>query len=513
LGFGFSASSYAVQKYTGTTAQHPTVRAIVSIRGGRNSLRVESIRRGVLLDESRPRWTVRELCEEAFLQALKAAAAEKADVASNTPGGQVPSNPPAAEPHQSPTRVQDVPVKDQSGRLRIAVIIEGEQSAKVENAIDDAFRLRPSIVRTRDGAVIALRLAGVQNRGIGSCKWRLEATALQLGGHRIFQEEKEYSDDAIWVNVAGECEKMIRQSVAWALDMLLEHVSGGAVDTVATQIPIAPRSIGGNAEGNVSPRPSLMRRAQSVALVIGIEKYRRSLPEAVGSAGDARVFASFAEQSLGLPRRNIRVLIDGDATRSSLDAEFDEWLPRNVSRGSDVFIFFAGHGAPEAHTGERFLVPWDADPAFIATQGLGLSKLLNRLAKLNAARVYVFLDACFTGSGGRSVLPAGTRPLIVMRRWPKPEVGRLLVLTASGPNETTGVSRSGHGLFSYYLFRGLNGEADGDRDGAVSFGELAAYTGEQVANEARRDNRDQHPRVIGTEEQTKTAILTRQSSR
>lgn len=56
---------------------------------------------------------------------------------------------------------------------------------------------------------------------------------------------------------------------------------------------------------SISPSPGVMRRAQAVALVIGIEKYRRSLPDAVGSAQDARAFASVVEQSFGLPRSNI----------------------------------------------------------------------------------------------------------------------------------------------------------------------------------------------------------------
>jgi hypothetical protein len=44
-----------------------------------------------------------------------------------------------------------------------------------------------------------------------------------------------------------------------------------------------------------------------------------------------------------------------------------------------------------------------------------------------------------------------------------------------------------HGLFTYYLLRGLRGEADANHDGEVTLGELTAFLGETVPAAARSD--------------------------
>ncbi|MGH7250865.1 MAG: hypothetical protein ACREIK_03330, partial [Nitrospiraceae bacterium] len=54
-----------------------------------------------------------------------------------------------------------------------------------------------------------------------------------------------------------------------------------------------------------------------------------------------------------------------------------------------------------------------------------------------------------------------------------------------------------HGLFTYYLLRGLRGEADANHDGEVTLGELTAFLRESVPAAARSDFRqEQHPLVF-----------------
>jgi hypothetical protein len=260
------------------------------------------------------------------------------------------------------------------------------------------------------------------------------------------------------------------------------------------------------------PREGAVARKHAVALVIGIERYRADLPEASGAVTDAELFADFAEKTLGVPRSNIHLLTGDAATKSSIDAELGEWLPRNADSKGEVFFYYAGHGAPDTEGDKRYLVPWDADPKFIRTQGIAVDTLMDQLAKLKSAQVLSFVDSCFSGAGGRSVLPAGTRPIVLTRvRHAKPvrKPPKLMQFAASGPDEITGASETGNGLFSYYLFKALNGEADDNGDGAVTVGEVVSYTEEHVANAARRDNRDQRPSAIGADPRTRAIVLTR----
>jgi hypothetical protein len=211
-------------------------------------------------------------------------------------------------------------------------------------------------------------------------------------------------------------------------------------------------------------KSAAVKRAKAVAVVIGIEKYRAELPAASGAEGDATLFADYVEKVLGVPRANIQLLIGSGATKSSIEAELDEWLPKNVTANDWAFFYFAGHGAPDTTGDKRYLVPWDADPKFIASQGINTTTLAQKLSALRGARVMAFLDACFSGAGGRSVLAQGTRPLVlqhVTATFAASAVQRANVtfFSAAGPNEVTGVGPAGHGLFSYYVMRGLNGDS------------------------------------------------------
>jgi hypothetical protein len=58
------------------------------------------------------------------------------------------------------------------------------------------------------------------------------------------------------------------------------------------------------------------------------------------------------------------------------------------------------------------------------------------------------------------------------------------VITASDVSELSEEGENGgggHGVFTYYLLQGLQGEADANKDGTVTAGELFAYLSEKVS--------------------------------
>jgi hypothetical protein len=58
-------------------------------------------------------------------------------------------------------------------------------------------------------------------------------------------------------------------------------------------------------------------------------------------------------------------------------------------------------------------------------------------------------------------------------------------------------SRHRYGLFTYYLLRGLRGEADTNRDTAVTLGELVGYVRQKVAWAAKTQfNTEQRPQIM-----------------
>ena len=244
-------------------------------------------------------------------------------------------------------------------------------------------------------------------------------------------------------------------------------------------------------------KPSFRKdeRPEDFALVVGVEKYASDLPEARFADRDA---AAVRENliALGFPARNVKLLKDGRASRSTLEAYLEDWLPRNVNAGSRVFFYFAGHGSPDPATSEGYLVLADSDPNFLARTAFPLKRLYADLRALKARRVMVALDSCFSGAGGRSVLADGERPLVTVVN-AVPVHAKLSVFSAASASEVTStLPEQGHGLFTYYFLKGLSGAAQDSR-GAVTPGGLYEYLKPKVQDAASRQNRDQTPLFTG----------------
>lgn len=238
-----------------------------------------------------------------------------------------------------------------------------------------------------------------------------------------------------------------------------------------------------------------MNQEDAYAVIIGIDRYRSSaIPAAQNAENDANAFAKYAARTLGIPDRNIRLLVGSEASKSDIEAVLQEWLPAQPTQpGSNVYFFFSGHGAPDAQTGDTYLVPFDGDPAYLKSKGISLAGLYKHFSALPGRRLLAMIDACFSGAGGRSVLPKGLRPLLAVKM-PELESGTVAVLAASGADEVTGPAPSAaHGLFTYHLLRALSGLADRDGDKAITLHELNLFVARHVTEEARRANRQQSP--------------------
>jgi hypothetical protein len=227
------------------------------------------------------------------------------------------------------------------------------------------------------------------------------------------------------------------------------------------------------------------------AIVVGIERYP-SLPVPTGARTDAEQFAQVARQTLGIPAKQIRVLLDGDASRSRIERDV-AWAAGNVPSGGRIYFYFSGHGAPDPVKGTSYLVPVDGDPQYLPNTSLTLDYVVQQLRSSKAKEIIMFADACFSGSGGRSVLAPGARPIVRVKSAPTP--GNVVMFSASGGAEISGPTSDGKaGLFSTYLLQGLgNGRADLNGDGQISLKELIDYIGPRVSREAAKANRAQHP--------------------
>lgn len=243
------------------------------------------------------------------------------------------------------------------------------------------------------------------------------------------------------------------------------------------------------------PAYHLASRPNDYALVVGVGKYS-ALPEAQYAERDVEAVREHLV-ALGLPQRNIIQLSGSKATRGALQGYLEEWLPKNVKADSTVFFYYSGHGAPDAKTGQAFLVPWDGNAAFLQSTAYPLKQLYGSLGKLRAKSVIVALDSCFSGAGGRSVLAQGARPLVTQVEEGAGSQDRVTVFAAASTDEITGtLAEQGHGAFTYYFLKGLGGEAKNGA-GLVTAKSLFDYLSPNVQDEAHRQNREQTPKFIG----------------
>jgi hypothetical protein len=243
----------------------------------------------------------------------------------------------------------------------------------------------------------------------------------------------------------------------------------------------------------------LAEHGQIHAVLIGISRYAaiRSLRYA---DRDAMALAEYLEKQVGVPRANITLLVNDQATLVNLKRVLGTELKRRAAEKDTVIIFYAGHGAPEADAAnpdddglEKYLVPHDGDPRDLYTTGLPMREVENILQRLSAERVVVITDACYSGATGGRTFSTGSRRAVVSDNF----LARLsrgrgrVVLTASRASEVSEErDELKHGVFTYYLLEGLRGGADLDGDGVITVDEIYAYVSRKVPTAT---GQNQHP--------------------
>ena len=247
------------------------------------------------------------------------------------------------------------------------------------------------------------------------------------------------------------------------------------------------------------PAIKVKHNKNAYAIVIGIENYRQKLPKADFATQDAQLVVDYLIKAMGYPEENVITLLNDHASNVDLAKYFEKWLPNNVETGSSVFIYFSGHGAPDPKSGNAYLVPYDGDPSFIDQTGYSLKRMYEALGKLPAKEIIVALDSCFSGAGGRSVIAKGARPLVMNLQSNMALSKNMTVLSASsGEQISSTYDEKGHGLFTYFLLKGIKNEDVIKPDGSIAISDLFSYIKPQVERIARKQfNNEQTPQLIG----------------
>ncbi len=245
---------------------------------------------------------------------------------------------------------------------------------------------------------------------------------------------------------------------------------------------------------------------KAIAIVLGVETYR-NIPPVPYARNDAYVFKEYAVRVLGVPddRNHLYFKTNDEVTKAELEKLFltDGWLAKRTDFQSDIYIYFAGHGAPELREMSAYLIPSDGDPNYPSQTGFSRNRLYDELSKQKARSITIFLDACFTGSTRENkMLLADQRPVGIAVESPDLLSETIVSFAASSGAQSSGsYPQQSHGLFTYFLLKGLRGNADLNNDNAITVNELDIYVTNGVRNEAGLLDREQTPQVIGKDKQ------------
>jgi hypothetical protein len=286
----------------------------------------------------------------------------------------------------------------------------------------------------------------------------------------------------------------------WTLKV---YYNDDLVDTRSFQLESAYQRV--TLPAGVSRRPY----PKDWGLIIGIEDYLH-LPKVNFARKDALIIRDYFVRILGVPEENIIMLVDSDATRARIEGYLQQYIPANVSAETTLYVYFAGHGAPDPAKGNPYLVPFDGDIRFLGNTGYPLKRFYDDIDKLKIRRSYVFLDSCFSGVASRAaeMLIKGARPVLIHSKEIQLDPHKIVALSATAAGQVSNpFPKTEHGLFTYYLLRALGGEADSDDDSWLSVKEVYEYVRRHVSRESRKMGHEQTPMITPPTEKLKDIAI------
>ncbi|NNH42506.1 trypsin-like serine protease [Rhizobium laguerreae] len=233
------------------------------------------------------------------------------------------------------------------------------------------------------------------------------ASTTTSGGTKQRQSGQEEANLAITTSPAGD--------TAPAATTETPAADTPASDTLPADKPVTDEPA---AQQPVAQMPVIESSPGDRALLIGIDEYEMREAKLTGSATDVKAMQVFLVKTLSYRPEQIHTLTNRKATREAILAEIDDWLVRQSTPGSRVFLYFSGQGSEEMgaeETTSPTLVAVDAKLVreggkVTVTNQIRETEIAARLNSLKDRRVTLLIDACHVGPGSRSAVaaPSGT---------------------------------------------------------------------------------------------------------
>ncbi len=248
------------------------------------------------------------------------------------------------------------------------------------------------------------------------------------------------------------------------------------------------------------------KNKDAVAVLIGNKNYSET--DTVDFAhDDVEVVKLYLEKTFGYDKD--RIIVRKDALLSDFRAIFGTEDNHHgklsgliIDGESDVFIYYSGHGRPNPKSEQPYFLPVDCRPAEVTVNGYSLDMFYKNVSKLKVKSLTIVIDACFSGWSEKGPQVRDASATIIKVKFPMFSKESTTLFTSAGNGELSYWYRDKkHSLFTYYFLKGLQKDADENKDNKITVGELKKYLDRNVPTMSNKlRNSVQRPEIYGTEE-------------
>ncbi|MEK7263225.1 MAG: caspase family protein [Bacteroidota bacterium] len=227
-----------------------------------------------------------------------------------------------------------------------------------------------------------------------------------------------------------------------------------------------------------------LKNKNGIALIISISEYA-NFQKVEYAKRDAQFIREYLIKTLGYNEKNILPqnpdeLMTVGNMKTLLRNKLPSYLKKDGS--SELFIYYTGHGAPSTQTNEAFFVPYDCDPNFVnSDNAYNMNDFYADIAKLNAKKKFVVIDACFSGQtgSGQTLVKNASPALLKVNNALIADENAVLFQSSSAEQVSNWYPEKKHGMFTYFFLKGLQGSADKNNDVTITATELENFINDE----------------------------------
>lgn len=207
------------------------------------------------------------------------------------------------------------------------------------------------------------------------------------------------------------------------------------------------------------------KKGKTYAIVVGIATYKYSSINLKFCDDDARDFHQVIAKDN--PPDQVILLTNEEATATNIQKKM-EYLFNKAKEDDRIVFFFSGHGNSD------YFIPYDGLPG---KSVLPFSAIKKAYRDSKAGQKFLIADACKSGS----VRNKENQQNAVIKSEKSFSKEEIVVFTSSRTDQLSiEFAALRHGLFTYYILKGIDGAADDDGDKVITVKELYNYTRQQM---------------------------------